>query len=98
MAEVESMRALKEALQLAEDEYCAFPDAEESMKAEFETIRESSPFRFILGLNLETIPKVGLVGAFECAVCMAVRFGMRTQRILDRAETSVRHKTDQSIN
>jgi hypothetical protein len=86
---------LKDALELAEDEYCASPDSEELMTAELEVIHGSSPFRLILRTNLETIPTVGFLGAFECAVTMAIRFGMRTQRILDR---SAPDKTDQPLN
>ena len=48
---------------------------------------ESSPFDFIVGTNAETIPEVGVLSALHCAVVMGIRFGMRTQRILQRAAT-----------
>ena len=78
---------LAEALQLAEDEYCDSPEPETLIEAEHKAIVESSPFDFIVGTNAETIPEVGVLSALHCAVVMGIRFGMRTQRILQRAAT-----------
>jgi hypothetical protein len=76
---------LAEALQRAEDEYVDNPEPESLIIAEQEVIAGSSPCGYIIGVNAETIPAVGIMGALECAVVMGIRFGMCTQRMLEPA-------------
>lgn len=89
---------LAQALQAAEDEYVQYPEPDAAIVSEQLVIQDSSPCGYIVGTNLETIPRVGIAAALECAVVMAIRFGMRTQRILQRVETSVQPETNERPN
>lgn len=71
---------------------------EQRMTEEFEQILESEPFRKIVGLAVEHVPTRGIIDAIEQAAVMALRFGLRTQRILARAETPVQRENQQSPN
>jgi hypothetical protein len=55
---------------------------ERAMEKEFDAIADSVTFEAIVASAIKSIPGRGVMAAIEQAAVMSLRFGMRTQRIL----------------